>query len=135
MWSCLLLTDSGGDPVVFSGVSVVPAGDPIVLLDAITRAATGHLLVVAPPGLAAAMHTGVTIAAGRRPELSISSLISRHAPLAILSAMALSRAATDEPAIGVTLTQRILESSWSGAWSGSVTKLNEPNPRFSQHLR
>jgi hypothetical protein len=135
MWSCLLLTDTGGDPVVFSGVSVVPAGDPIVLLDAVIRAGSDHLLIVAPPALLTPMQTGVTIAAGRRPDLSLSWLASEHAPLAILSALALARATTEEPGIGVELTRRLLASAWSGAWTGSVAKLNSPNPKLTQHLR
>lgn len=135
MWSCLLLTDTGGDPVVFSGVSVVPAGDPIVLLDAVIQAGSDHLLIVAPPALLTPMQTGVTIAAGRRPDLSLSWLASEHAPLAILSALALARATTEEPGIGVELTRRLLASAWSGAWTGSVAKLNSPNPKLTQHLR
>lgn len=135
MWSCLLLTDAESDPVVFSGVAVVPAGDPIALVDAVNRAGTEHCLIVAPPALAAALHLGVTIVAGRRPELMISSMITEHAPLAILSALALARAATDEPAIGVELTRRLLANSWSGAWTASVAKLDSPNPSLGQHLR
>jgi hypothetical protein len=135
MWSCLLLTDPGGDPVVFSGVTVVPAGDPILLVDAVSRAGSGHLLVVAPAVMSTALQTGVTIATGHRPDLSLSWLTSEHAPLAILSALALARAATGEPGIGVELTRRLLAAAWSGAWTESVARLNQPNPRLSQHLR
>ena len=135
MWSSLLLADAGSDPVLFSGVSVVPAGDPIVLADAVDRADVDHLLVVAPRSLVRPLRFGVTIAAGRRPNVSLTWLVSEHAPLAILSALALARAATDEPAIGVELTQRVLAGSWSGAWTNSVAKLGEPNPRLTQHLR
>lgn len=135
MWSCLLLTDAGVEPVVFSGVTVVPAGDPIALVDAVGRAAAGHVLVVAPRSHAAGLHLAVTVVAGHRPDLSVAWLVSDHAPLAMLSALALARAATVEPAIGVELAGRLLAGSWSGAWTGSVARLSRPNPRLGQHLR
>jgi hypothetical protein len=120
---------------VFSGVSIVPAGDPILLLDAVRQAGAEHLLVVAPPVLTAPLHTGLAITGGRCPELSLSWLTSEHSPLAILSALMLARAATDAPAVGIELTRRLLANSWSGAWTESVAKLNRPNPRLMQHLR
>jgi hypothetical protein len=135
MWACVLLTDSGNDPVMFSGVNIVPVGDPIILLDAVSRTGARNFLIVAAPASAEFLHGAVTIVAGRRPDLSLSSLITEHSPLAVLSALTLARAATDEPAIGVELTRRILDHSWSGAWVGSVAKLNRPNPRLGQHLR
>lgn len=120
MWACLMLADPGADPVVFSSVNLVPAGDPIALLDALGQTAAGHALVVAPPALSAVLESAVTIAVGRRPELAITSLISEHSPLAILSALTLARSATTDPAIGVHLTQRLLDRSWSGAWTTSL---------------
>jgi hypothetical protein len=135
MWSSLLLTDAGSDPVLFSGVSVVPAGDPMMLTDGVERVGAGHVLVVAPRALMRPLRIGVTIAAGRRPDLALTWLASEHAPLALLSALALAQAATDDPAVGVDLTRKLLTSSWSGAWTHSVAKLGEPTPRFGQHLR
>lgn len=135
MWSSLLLTDAGSDPVIFSGVSIIPAEDPIMLCDGVERAEVDHVLVVAPKSLARPLRLGVGISVGRRPDLAITWMVSEHAPLAILSAIALAQAATDQPAIGVDLIRRLLANTWSGAWSHSVAKLDEPNPRLSQHLR
>src|SRR3954468_13646153 len=125
MWSSLLLTDAGSDPVQFSGVGVVPSGDPMMLTDGVERAEADHVLVVAPRALIRSLRVGVTIAAGRRPGVALTWLASEHAPLALLSAVVLARAATDDPAIGVDLTRKLLTETWSGAWTNSVAKLNE----------
>jgi hypothetical protein len=135
MWSSLLLADAGSDPVLFSGVSIIPAEDPILLFDTVERADVDHVLIVAPRSLIRPLRLGVSITVGRRPDIAVTWMISEHAPLAILSALALARTATDEPAIGVDLVRQLLARSWSGAWSHSVAKLAEPSPRLSQHLR
>ena len=135
MWSCLLLTDAASQPAGFGGLTLVPADDPIALVDAIGAVASGHVLVAAPRSLSVALATGLTITAGRWPLLRTTSLVSEHAPLAVLAAMSQARQVTDDPMLGVALVRRLLESAWSGAWTESVAALARPVPSFSQHLR
>ena len=135
MWSCLLLADAGSESITFSGVSVVAADGPMALSDGLDRLGPGPVLVVAPRSLAEPLRLGLTVAAGRRPDLALTGTVSDHAPLAILSALALALTTTDEPAVGVELAHRLLAQAWSGAWSGSVAKLENPSPRLAQHLR
>jgi hypothetical protein len=135
MWSCLLLTDAATESVSFSGLTLVPAGDPIALLAAIERTGAEHILIAAPRSLSDPLATGLTVATGRRPGLRLSALSSDHAPLAILSALASAQPVTDQPALGVALVYRLLADSWSGAWTSSVARLTRPVPQLRQHLR
>src|SRR6185436_14194301 len=107
MWSCVLLTDAAaGEPRTFGTVDVVPAGSGGALTAAVNAVglhATGHVLVAAPAALSAELATTLTVAAGRWPDLRLARLVSTHAPLAIVSALALARATTEYPAFGVRL--------------------------------
>src|SRR5215218_986593 len=120
MWSCVLLTDAAaGESRAFSTVHVVPVGpgrDLMSAVDAVGRSsavgdATGHVVVAAPAALSAELGTTLTVAAGRWPDLRLARLASTHAPLAILSAMALARATTEYPAFGVRLVESLLQRS------------------------
>jgi hypothetical protein len=135
MWSCLLLTDAPAESINFSGVSVVPAGDPLELIAAVDRAGADHLLVAAPVSLATELALALTLATANRPQLQLAPLVSAHAPLAVLSAMTLAQSVTEDPVRGVGLVHRLLENAWSGAWSNSVARLAEPAPSLAQHLR
>jgi hypothetical protein len=143
MWSCVLLTDAAaGEARTFSTVDVVPVGpdrDLMTAVDAIghssARTATGHVLVAAPAALSAELGTALTVAAGRWPDLRLARLASTHAPLAILSALALARATTEYPAFGVRLVESLLRRSWSGAWTSDVARLVHPAPTLAQHAR
>jgi hypothetical protein len=138
MWSCVLLTDAVAAPADLAGVSVVPAGsgpDLMAAVDAVGRHGTGHVLVAAPRSLAAQLATTTTVAAGRWPDLRLAKLQSPHAPLAVLSALALARATTDWPAFGVGLAEALLRRAWSGAWTPDVAKLADPAPSLAQHAR
>ena len=139
MWSCVLLTDAVAAPADLAGVDVVPARtgpELMAAVDAVGRHnVTGHVLVAAPRSLAAELATTTTVAAGRWPELRVARLDSPHAPLAILSALALARATTDWPAFGVGLAEALLRRAWSGAWTPDVARLAAPAPSLVQHAR
>src|SRR3954468_16161115 len=139
MWSCVLLTDAAaGDVRDFSSVGVVPVsgdGDVMTAVNAVGHHATGHVLVAAPASLSAELATTLTIAAGRWPDLRLAHLVSPHAPLAILSALALARATTEYPAFGVRLAEALLQRTWSGAWTPDVARLVNPAPSLMQHAR
>jgi hypothetical protein len=138
MWSCVLLTDAVATPADLAGVAVVPAGtgpDLMAAVDALGRHATGHVLVAAPRALAAELATTATVAAGRWPDLRLARLESDHAPLAILSALALARATTDWPAFGVGLAEALLRRAWSGVWTPDLAKLPHAGPSLVQHAR
>jgi len=136
VWSCVLLTDASADEVTaFSSVTVVPAGDPMTLVDTIGRLGTSHVLIAAPTALTGQLGTALSLANGRWPDVRIARLISPHSPLAILSALALARDATQWPNDGVRLAESLLRHSWSGAWTASVAKLTDPAPTVGQHLR
>lgn len=136
MWSCVLLTDAAaGEARTFGSVSVVPVSDLMTTVNAVGHHATGHVLVAAPAALGAELAVTLTVAAGRWPDLRLAHLTSPHAPLAILSALALARATTEFPAFGVRLTESLLQRSWSGAWTPDVARLVHPAPTLSQHAR
>jgi len=139
MWSCVLLTDAAaGEPRTFGTVDVVPAGSGGALMAAVNAVglhATGHVLVAAPAALSAELATTLTVAAGRWPDLRLARLVSTHAPLAIVSALALARATTEYPAFGVRLVESLLQRSWSGAWTPDVARLVHPAPSLAQHAR
>jgi hypothetical protein len=139
MWSCVLLTDAAaGSAVDVSGVGVVPVGtgrELMAAVDAVGHHATGHVLVAAPTALAAELAVTATIVAGRWPDLRLARLVSPHAPLAILSALALARATTEWPSFGVALADALLRRSWSGAWTADVSRLVHPAPSLAQHAR
>ena len=130
-----MLTDRGfSAPTNFNPVAVIPAGDPVALADAVGRGGS-HVVVAAPAALRSELSVMTSVAAGRWPEIRIARLVSPHAPLAILSALALARQVTEEPALGYGLARASLQRSWSGAWLSSLAKLAEPAPTMSQHLR
>jgi hypothetical protein len=136
MWSCILACDeNAAGPTPVSGVAVLPIGDPTALADFVADVPTRQVLVAAPAALAARTATAVTVAAGSWPTIAIATLVTPHAPLAILSALASARRLTTHPARGMALVSALLATSWSGAWTPSVTRLHTPNPTFMQHLR
>jgi hypothetical protein len=137
VWSSVLLTGAeAGAPSAFSStVVVVPVGDPMLLVDAVGHAGVGHVVVAAPAALAGELSVAVTLAAGRWPDVRIATLVSPHAPLAVLGALLIARQATDQPAHGVRLAEAVLAASWSGAWLTSLAGLPEPAPTFGQYLR
>jgi hypothetical protein len=138
MWSCVLLTDAAAEATDVSGVGIVPVGtgrDLIAAVDAVGHRASTHVVVAAPAALATELATTTTVAAGRWPDLRLARLVSPHAPLAILSALALARATTDWPAFGVGLANALLQRSWSGAWTPDVSRLAHPAPSLAQHAR
>lgn len=130
-----MLTDRGfSAPTNFDPVAVIPAGDPVALADAVGRAGS-HVVIAAPAALKSELLLMTSVAAGRWPEIRIARMVSPHAPLAILSALALARQVTDEPALGYGLARASLQRSWSGAWLSSLAKLVEPAPTMGQHVR
>ena len=139
MWSCVLLTDAAaGEARTFGTVDVVPVGaerDLIPAVEAVGAHATGHVLVAAPASLSAELGTTLTVAAGRWPDLRLARLVSTHAPLAVLSALALARATTEYPGFGARLVESLLQRSWSGAWTPDVAHLVHPAPTLAQHAR
>jgi hypothetical protein len=138
MWSCVLLTDAAAEATDVSGVGIVPVGsgrDLIAAVDAVGHRASTHVVVAAPAALGTELATTITVAAGRWPDLRLARLVSPHAPLAILSALALARATTEWPAFGVGLANALLQRSWSGAWTPDVTHLPHPAPSLAQHAR
>jgi hypothetical protein len=136
MWSCVLLTDAAaGEARTFGSVGVIPLTDLMTAVNAVGHHATGHVLVAAPAALAAELATTLTVAAGRWPDLRLAHLTSGHAPLAMLSALALARATTEFPAFGVRLAESLLQRSWSGAWTPDVARLVHPAPTLTQHAR
>ena len=138
MWSCVLLTGAAAQATDVSGVAIVPVGTGphlVAAVDAVGHLATNHVLVAAPAALATELATVTTVAAGRWPDVRIARLVSPHAPLAILSALALARATTDWPAFGVGLANALLHRSWSGAWTPDVSRLAHPAPSLAQHAR
>jgi hypothetical protein len=136
MLSCVLATDDRCPaPVEFSGVTVTPLGDPMMLVDLTERLGTRWLILAAPTALATKAGTAASVAASRWPDLSIARIVSPHAPLAILSALALAARTVQAPAQTADLVNRLLDHSWSGAWMTSLSHLTSPAPTLMQHVR
>jgi hypothetical protein len=135
MWSCVLLTDPGAESAEFNDLTVVAADNPIAAVDAVERSAATHVLMAAPRALGARFDPTAAIVQGRFPGVRVATLLSEHAPIALFSAMVVARTVTQHPVQGIGLVHRLLDHSWSGAWSRSVAKLAHPTPAVGQHLR
>ena len=135
MWSCVLLADGAETGAGKDDLAVVPAVEPIAVVDAIGSSAARYVVVAAQRAHAEPLTAAVAIAAGRFPEVRIATMLSDHAPLAIFSTLLVARGITPEPARGVALVRSLLANCWSGAWTGSVARLAHPAPGLGQHLR
>ncbi|ADG75459.1 hypothetical protein Cfla_2571 [Cellulomonas flavigena DSM 20109] len=60
---------------------------------------------------------------------------SHHGPVALLLVAAQVAAAGVDAGIAVVLADRLLEQTWSGAWTPSVARLEHPQVAVGQHLR
>lgn len=136
MWSAVLLTDgAGSEPVVLSGVTIMPATSPAEVAEAIARQARGPVVVAAPLSLADTATAALTFLAASWPEIPGARVVSGHAPLAILSALAGAQAQGGTATFAVRLVEELLRHSWSGAWVASLTHLSRPAPTIAQHVR
>jgi hypothetical protein len=136
VWSAVLLTDgAGSEPVTVGGVTILPAATPAGVAEAIAGVARGPVVVAAPLSLADTAATALTFLAANWPELPGARVVSGHAPLAILSALASAQAQGGAATFAVRLVEELLRHSWSGAWVASLTRLSRPAPTIAQHVR
>jgi hypothetical protein len=136
VWSAVLLTDgAGSEPVTLSGVTVLPAANPAQVAEAIADMARGPVVVAAPLSLADTAAAALTFLAANWPEVPGARVVSGHAPLAILSALAGAQAQGVTATFAVRLVEELLRHSWSGAWVASLTRLSRPAPTIAQHVR
>ena len=137
MWASVLLCDDEGTdvtPTRIGPILVAPAR-PLMLTELLETTPVDWLLVAAPQSLQEPAQLSISLATGRFPEVAVATLLSGHAPLALMSALAQARDTTEHPGEGVTLARRMLAETWSGAWARSLSRLREPAPTLVQHAR
>lgn len=137
MWATVLLCDDQGTdvaPTRIGPVLVAPAR-PLMLTELLETTPVDWLVVAAPRSLQEPAQLAASLAVGRFPEVAVATVLSGHAPLALMSALAQARDTTEHPGEGVTLARRMLAETWSGAWARSLGRLREPAPTLLQHAR
>lgn len=117
----------GGAPVVLADPSDVSA-----LLGALPPSTT-HVLLLGEGRHGAVLRQHAALLADTGP--AVASLALPHGPAALIVLALHAAAARVDAGLLPGAVEDLAQRTWSGAWTPSVARLEDPSPSFSQHVR
>jgi len=127
----LTAPDSQVDGEILGGAQVLPRGDQGAL-DGVRGTAVDHVVIVAErrDETLALRHAAVLADLGR--HVAVRTL--PHGPAAVLLLALEAARLRADPGVVVGWLDAAAARTWSGAWTPSVSRLDDPAPSLGQHL-